>query len=149
MANNNLTIFQRLTHAFRGGNNAVSSDMIKTPSTQGLTSSNRVLYTTNDKAEYERRLKTYQQQKYLAYQWQKVNIDNTMENLASYTAVKLMYRDVDLMDGTPEIGTALDIISEEVCPLTSKGKMLNIYSNSKRTKSILEDLFVNRLHIDI
>ena len=147
MANNNLTIFQRLTHAFRGGNNAVSSDMIKTPSTQGLTSSNRVLYTTNDKAEYERRLKTYQQQKYLAYQWQKVNIDNTMENLASYTAVKLMYRDVDLMDGTPEIGTALDIISEEVCPLTSKGKMLNIYSNSKRTKSILEDLFVNRLHI--
>ena len=70
-----------------------------------------------------------------------------MESLASYTAVKLMYRDVDLMDGCPEIGTALDIISEEVCPINSKGVMINIYSRSKRTKAMLEDLFVNRLHI--
>ena len=143
MANNNQTIFQRLTNRFRGGSsNTISPDIITAPSTH-----NRVLFSTNDKDEYERKLKTYQQQKYLAYQWKKVNADNAMENMAGYTAVKLMYRDADLMDGTPEIGTALDIISEETCPLTSKGKMLNIYSNSKRTKSILEDLFVNRLHI--
>lgn len=143
MTNNNQTIFQRLANRFRGGSyNSISPDIITAPSTH-----NRVLFSTNDKDEYERKLKTYQQQKYLAYQWKKVNADNAMENMAGYTAVKLMYRDADLMDGTPEIGTALDIISEETCPLTSKGKMLNIYSNSKRTKSILEDLFVNRLHI--
>lgn len=146
MANNNLTIFQRLTNAFRNNNNYVPNDIITTPSNQrGI--SDRVLFTTNDRAEYERKLKTYQQQKYLSYQWQRAQGDNAMENLAGYTAVKLMYRDVDLMDGTPEIGTALDIISEEACPLTSKGNMINIYSSSKRTKSILEDLFVNRLHI--
>jgi hypothetical protein len=58
-----------------------------------------------------------------------------------------MYRDADLMDGQPEIGTALDIISEEACPLNSKGVMLNIKSSSKRVKSLLEDLFTNRLHI--
>ena len=108
---------------------------------------NRVLFSTNDKAEYERKLNTYKQQKYLAYQWKKVGADNAMESLAGYTAVKLMYRDADLMDGSPEIGTALDIISEEACPLTSKGKMINVYSASKRTKAMLEDLFVNRLHI--
>ena len=143
--NNNLTIFQRLTNAFRG-NGHIPNDIITTPSTQrGM--GDRVLFTTNDKAEYERKLKTYQQQKYLSYQWQRAQADNAMESLAGYTAVKLMYRDVDLMDGTPEIGTALDIISEEACPLTSKGKMINIYSSSKRTKSILEDLFINRLHI--
>ena len=146
MANNNLTIFQRLSNAFRGtGRNDISPDIITT--TPGLEDSNRVLFSTNDKSEYERKLNTYKQQKYLAYQWKKVGADNAMESLAGYTAVKLMYRDADLMDGSPEIGTALDIISEEVCPITSNGKMINVYSSSKRTKAMLEDLFVNRLHI--
>lgn len=144
---NNLTIFQKLANAFRGDNkDRVSSDIITTPySHHNL--SNEVLFTTTDKDEYERKLKSYQQQKFLTHRWQKASADNAMESLAGYTAVKLMYRDVDLMDGTPEIGTALDIISEESCPITSKGKMINVYSSSKRTKSILEDLFINRLHI--
>ena len=147
MANNNLTIFQRLNQAFRGtGRDKFSSDIITTPMGD-YAEANRVLYSTNDKNDYERKLKTYQQQKALAYQWKKVGADNAMESLAGYTAVRLMYRDVDLMDGSPEIGTALDIISEEACPLTSDGKMVNIYSASKRTKAMLEDLFVNRLHI--
>ena len=147
MANNNLTIFQRLNNVFRGtGRESVSPDVITTPHGVG-DAANRVLFSTNDKNEYERKLNTYKQQKYLAYQWKKVGADNAMESLAGYTAVKLMYRDADLMDGSPEIGTALDIISEETCPLTSKGKMINVYSSSKRTKAMLEDLFVNRLHI--
>ena len=147
MANNNLTIFQRLNNVFRGtGRDNVSPDVITTPPGM-MDAANRVLFSTNDKNEYERKLNTYKQQKYLAYQWKKVGADNAMESLAGYTAVKLMYRDADLMDGSPEIGTALDIISEETCPLTSKGKMINVYSSSKRTKAMLEDLFVNRLHI--
>ena len=147
MANNNLTIFQRLNNVFRGtGRDNISPDVITTPPGMG-DAANRVLFSTNDKNEYERKLNTYKQQKYLAYQWKKVGADHAMESLAGYTAVKLMYRDADLMDGSPEIGTALDIISEETCPLTSKGKMINVYSSSKRTKAMLEDLFVNRLHI--
>ena len=147
MTNNNQTIFQRIGNIFRGNNgNYVPSEIITTPPSQrGV--NDRVLFTTNDRAEYERKLKTYQQQKYLSYQWQRAQADNAMESLAGYTAVKLMYRDVDLMDGCPEIGTALDIISEEACPMTSKGNMINIYSSSKRTKAMLEDLFINRLHI--
>ena len=147
MANNNLTIFQRLNNVFRGtGRESLSPDIITTP--PGMSAeSNTVLFSTSDKNEYERKLNTYKQQKYLAYQWKKVGADNAMESLAGYTAVKLMYRDVDLMDGSPEIGTALDIISEEACPIKSDGKMLNVYSSSKRTKAMLEDLFVNRLHI--
>lgn len=145
---NNETIFQRLTSAFRGGTrNGISPDIITTPSHRRSLDSDRVLFSTSDKNEYEKKLKTYQQQKLLAYQWRKAGADTAMESLASYTAVKLMYRDVDLMDGCPEIGTALDIISEEVCPINSKGTMINIYSRSKRTKAMLEDLFVNRLHI--
>lgn len=146
MAENNLTIFQRLNNVFRGTNRtSVANSIAAAPTTE--TNYDRVLFSTNDRAEYEKKLATLKQQKYLAYQWKKANADNSMESLAGYTAVKLMYRDVDLMDGTPEIGTALDIIAEESCPIMSDGKMLNIYSRSKRTKAILEDLFVNRLHI--
>ena len=142
------TIFQRLTDVFRGSSrNTISQDLITTPPNRRGIDTERVLFSTSDKAEYEKKLKTYQQQKYLAYQWKKAGADNAMESLAGYTAVKLMYRDVDLMDGCPEIGTALDIISEETCPITSKGNMINIYSKSTRTKAMLEDLFVNRLHI--
>ena len=147
MAQENLTIFQRLNNVFRGANRQSVSDVMVTANPTTMTNQDRVLYSTNDRADYERKLASLRQQKYLAYQWKKAAADNAMESLAGYNAVKLMYRDVDLMDGSPEIGTALDIISEETCPITSTGKMLNIHSRSKRTKAILEDLFVNRLHI--
>ena len=141
----NTTIFQRLNSAFRGGGRtSVSKEYV---TATNPSQRNDVLYSTNDRAEYEKKLASYRQQKYLAYQWKKAGADNSLESLAGYNAVKLMYRDVDLMDGTCEIGAALDIISEEACPLNTKGIMLNIHSKSSRTKSILEDLFVNRLHI--
>ena len=62
MANENLTIFQRLSNAFRGGGNSIANDIItsNTPS-----ESERILFSTNDKNEYERKLNTLKQQKYL------------------------------------------------------------------------------------
>ena len=64
MANNNLTIFQRLNNVFRGtGRESLSPDVITTP--PGMSAeSNRVLFSTSDKNEYERKLNTYKQQKY-------------------------------------------------------------------------------------
>ena len=53
------------------------------------------------------------------------------------------------MDGFPEIGTALDIFSEEACVTSEQGFMVNVNSKSDRIKSILNDLFVNRLSINI
>ena len=146
MANTSQTIFQRLGTIF-SGRNSVSPIMTKLPPTFDSVASNQVLYSTTDRSDYERKLNQYKQQKLLSYQWVKAGIDNSIESLAGLTAVKLMYRDADLMDGMPEIGAALDILSEEACSLKSNGKMLNVYSKSKRVKAILEDLFVNRLHI--
>ena len=59
MANNNLTIFQRLNNVFRGtGRESLSPDIITTP--PGMSAeSNRVLFSTSDKNEYERKLNTY------------------------------------------------------------------------------------------
>jgi intein/homing endonuclease len=48
----------------------------------------------------------------------------------------------------PEIGAALDIFMEESTTSNDKGKILNIYSDSKRIKTILENLFNNVLDIN-
>jgi intein/homing endonuclease len=50
---------------------------------------------------------------------------------------------------TPEISTALDIYSEESTTPNQDGYVLQIYSESKRIKSILTDLFNNVLDISI
>ena len=144
MPNNGKTIFQNLS-SIMGINkpDAVGNNDLLNTSLPG----NEILFATNDKAEYERKLNQYKQEKYLAYQWQRAQVENNMESLASYTAVKLMYRDADLMDGVPEIGTALDVISDEVCNLSSDNQIIRVSSKSKRIKSILEDLFYNRLQI--
>lgn len=146
MANDKPTIFQRLNKRF--GSDRKSTLPTSIPSSQdAMAHPDRIIYSTRDKADYERKLATLKQQKYLGYQWKKAVMDNAMMSLNGYTAVKLMYRDVDLMDGTPEIGTALDIMAEETCPISADNTILNIYSKSKRVKSVLEDLFINRLHV--
>jgi hypothetical protein len=49
---------------------------------------------------------------------------------------------------TPEISAALDIYAEESTTLSEKGEILTIYSESTRVKSILEDLFMNKLDLN-
>jgi intein/homing endonuclease len=49
---------------------------------------------------------------------------------------------------TPEISAALDIYAEESTTLSEKGEILTIFSESTRVKTILEDLFLNRLDLN-
>lgn len=111
--------------------------------------SSEVIFSTNDKAERDAKLKELKQQRMLAYQWQKIGYETSMEQMAGATQVKVMYRDADLMDAWPEIGRALTIISDEATTINSKGKILNVYSKSPRIKAVLEDLFVNRLDFNL
>lgn len=143
---NNRTVFQRLGDTLFG--RSVSPDIAATP-TVGTTVNNRVLYSTKDREDYENKLLQYKQQKYLSWQWQKARIENSNANSTNYTGVRLMYRDAELMGETPEIGSALELYGEEACAFNSDGKMLNISSPSKRIKSILEDLFGDRLAIHV
>lgn len=140
--NTNRTIFQRLTSIF--GRQGSMSDAISTVSNMP---SNTVLFSTNDKNEYLRKLNQFKQEKLLARQWVKAGNEIKWEDQSKYTAVQLMYRDADLMDMTPEIGASLDIIADEICTMDSKGRMLTVQSKSGRVKSVLEDLFFNRLNV--
>lgn len=149
MAEKRNTIFHNISNVLFG--QSIAPEMQKLPPTGGITSTNtnRVLYSTNSKEDYERKLTQYKQQKLLSYQWAKAGADNAMESLAGYTAVKLMYRDADLMDEMPEIGAALELISEEACAFNADGEMVHVKSKSKRIKAILEDLFYERLNINV
>lgn len=140
------TVFQNLTSVLLGKSGIQPPKKI---SNYNIAPNSEIIFRTNNKNEYEKKLNQAKQQKLLSYQWIKAGYDNAQESLAGLTNVKLMYRDADLMDGWSEIGAALDIISEESCTISPKGKMLNIYSKSDRIKSILEDLFVNRLDIHV
>lgn len=141
------TIFQKLTDVMIGTSSA--SQPKKVVSSYTMRSPNDVMYSFDSKEERDLKLKQLKQQRLLAYQWKKIGYDTSMEQMAGTPQVRIMYRDADLMDCWPEIGTALDIYSEEATVLNKKKKMLNISSKSNRIVSVLEDLFENRLDIHI
>lgn len=146
MAKNNGTVFSNLNKILFG--DTVPNELKRT-TTYNFNSSNPVLFSTDSKEEYDKKMAELKQQKLLSYQWHKAGIDNSQDALAGLTQIKLMYRDADLMCSDTYISSALEIVSDEACCINSKGKMLNIYSRSERVKAILEDLFVNRLNINI
>lgn len=141
------TIFQKLTNVMIGTSSA--SQPKKVVSNYTMSSPNDVMYSFDSKEERDLKLKQLKQQRLLSYQWKKIGYDTSMEQMAGTPQVRIMYRDADLMDCWPEIGSALDIYSEEATVLNKKNKMLNISSKSNRIVSVLEDLFENRLDIHI
>ncbi len=146
MAKNNGTVFSNLNKILFG--DTVPNELKRT-TTYNFNSTDPILFSTDSKEEYDRKMAELKQQKLLSYQWHKAGIDNSQDALAGLTQIKLMYRDADLMCSDTYISSALEIVSDEACCINSKGKMLNIYSRSERVKAILEDLFVNRLNINI
>ena len=140
MADQNLTIFQRLTKIF--------GYQGQTPQPPSFNFSKEELLTTNDPIEYERERLKLQQSQYLFDKWAKV--DNSMYNQSVYYEPNRIaaYYDFESMEFTPEVSAALDIYAEESTTMSEKGYILNIYSESKRVKNILIDLFENKLDIN-
>ena len=145
---NKYTIFQRIDRAYSGDWNIdASAPHINSYDMSSV--DKNVLYRTTDKKDYENKKLELQQNAYLKDRWIKANIDLSVTAFSGLNNVKLMYRDCDLMDAFPEIGAALDIVSEESTITSDNGMVVNVYSKSDRIKSILEDLFVNRLNIQV
>ena len=149
MAKNKLTVFQTLERALKGNFTSDQGTIQPHVNSYDMSGANSVLYKTQDKQDYERTKLELQQNAYLKERWLKANIDLSVSAFAGLTNVKLMYRDADLMDSFPEIGAALDIVAEESCLNGEKGQIVNVYSKSDRIKAILEDLFVNRLNLQV
>ena len=149
MAKKSGTVFQALDKAITGNWNPQDTvtPHVNTYDMSGM--GKDVIYRTSDKEEYLSKKLELQQNKYFKDRWIKANVNLSVTAYAGLNNVKLMYRDADLMDAFPEIGAALDIVSEESTITNDKGMIVNVYSKSERIKSILEDLFVNRLNIQL
>lgn len=137
------TIFQRINSMFSGNGAIVNNYNVQ------RTNPDDIIIKTKDKDEYDTAALQARQQHLLARQWKRAQYDITNRSLASLNEIKLCYREADLMDLFPEIGTALDIVTEECNYIGDSGCVINITSGSERVKAILQDLFVNRLSINV
>ena len=142
--NQNLTVFQKLTKMF----GFVGQQKPVQQNNTSFNFSKDELLKTSSKEEYRKELLQSQQSQYIADKWAK--LDQSLYNQSVYYEPNRLaaYYDYESMEFTPEISAALDIYAEESTTMSEKGSILTIYSESKRVKNILEDLFNNTLDIN-
>jgi len=140
--NSNLTVFQRLTKMFGFPGKMTPEEA---PS---FNFDKEQILKTSSREEYEKAMLQAQQSQYIADKWTK--LDQSLYNQSVYYEPNRLsaYYDYESMEFTPEISAALDIYAEESTTLSEKGEILTIFSESTRIKSILEDLFLNRLDLN-
>ena len=141
MANQNSTVFQKLTRMF----GFPGQQAQQTPS---FNFNKDELLKTDSREDYEKAMLQAQQSQYIADKWSK--LDQSLYNQSVYYEPTRMaaYYDYESMEFTPEVSAALDIYAEESTTMSEKGEILTIYSESERIKTILEDLFQNKLDIN-
>jgi len=105
------------------------------------------LLKTKSKEEYDYEKLKRQQDAYLANQWKKVDNEIYQHSIYYETTRLASYADFEGMEFFPEIAAALDIMMEESTTINSDNKVINIFSESRRVRRILDDLFFNRLDI--
>jgi hypothetical protein len=141
MAEQNMTVWQRLSQTF-GPNSLLNQDY------PTFKFDKKELLRTKSREEYEKEKLQAQQTYYLTNQWSKV--ENNLYSQAIYyepTRLSAQY-DYESMEYTPEISAALDIYAEESTTTNEDGFILQIYSESKRIKGVLADLFNNALDVN-
>jgi len=141
MAEQNYTIFQRLG-ILLGPNNEnkrrVNKPQIPTEP---------LLVTTNPE-EFKQRKNEFQQQKYINDLWGKVENDMYARSIHNEPTRMASYYDFESMEFFPEIAAALDIMSEESTVPSEQGRVLTIFSESERVRTILQNLFNKVLDIE-
>ena len=142
MANQNLTVFQKLTKMFG------FPGQVKQENTPSFNFNKDELLKTDNREEYENAMLQAKQSQYVADKWAK--LDQSLYNQSVYYEPNRLaaYYDYESMEFTPEISAALDIYAEESTTMSEKGEILTVYSESDRIKGLLEDLFNNKLDIN-
>jgi hypothetical protein len=76
--------------------------------------------------------------------------DRGFQKALQYEAARLpAYIDYEGMEYYPIISSALDLFMEEATTIGSNGKMLNIYSNKDRIKTLLEEFFYDIVNVNV
>jgi len=120
-SNNNL--FKKLTDLFRSG--PVVKRKVKNLNKQSYSKSSLEVFKKAHSDVYNSTLRAY----------------GSYDRMARYS-------DFSEMEGTPEIASALDIYAEECVSPDVEGNILNIYSENRMIKKLLNELFYDTLNID-
>jgi len=76
--------------------------------------------------------------------------DRGFQKALQYEAARLpAYIDYEGMEYYPIISSALDLFMEEATTIGLNGKMLNIYSNKERIKTLLEEFFYETVNVNV
>jgi len=134
------TIFQQLNDLF-------GPEVNRSQNKSRYSLNDKELLKTKSKEEYDYEKLKRQQDAYLANQWQKVDNEIYQHSIYYETTRLASYADFEGMEFFPEIAAALDIMMEESTTLNADNKVINIFSESRRVRRILDDLFFNRLDI--
>ena len=120
MANQNPTVFQKLTKMF-GFPGQIKQDQAPT-----FNFSKDELLKTDSREDYEKAMLQAQQSQYIADKWTK--LDQSLYNQSVYYEPNRMaaYYDYESMEFTPEVSAALDIYAEESTTMSEKGEILTI-----------------------
>jgi len=133
------TVFQQLNDLF--------GPEVKKQNKSRYSINDKELLKTKSKEEYDFEKLKRQQDAYLSNMWQKVDNEIYQHSIYYETTRLASYADFEGMEFFPEIAAALDIMMEESTTLNSDNKVINIFSESRRVRRILDDLFFNRLDI--
>jgi hypothetical protein len=134
------TVFQQLSDLF-GPERASKENKSR------YSLNDKELLKTQSKEEYEFEKLQLQQDAFLNNQWKKVDNEIYQHSIYYETTRLASYADYEGMEFFPEIAAALDIFMEESTTPNGEGRILNIFSESKRVRRILQDLFFNRLDL--
>ena len=134
------TVFQQLNDLF-------GPEVKKQQNKSRYSINDKELLKTKSKEEYDFEKLKRQQDAYLSNMWQKVDNEIYQHSIYYETTRLASYADFEGMEFFPEIAAALDIMMEESTTLNSDNKVINIFSESRRVRRILDDLFFNRLDI--
>jgi len=134
------TVFQQLNDLF-------GPEVKKQQNKSRYSINDKELLKTKSKEEYDFEKLKRQQDAYLSNMWQKVDNEIYQHSIYYETTRLASYADFEGMEFFPEIAAALDIMMEESTTLNADNKVINIFSESRRVRRILDDLFFNRLDI--
>lgn len=132
------TIFQQL--------NTIFTDFPVDSTIQNTTE--KELITASSREELELKKLEYQQNIYIQQQYTQVAKDSDYKQIQAQTLRTPACFDYILMESYPIIFQALNVLSEESTPNGENGKMLTVFSDNKRIKGELENLFYNILDVN-
>ena len=115
MSEQKLTVYQKLQKVLAAGSVQSLSSSSNSYNIQQQHQPNDIVDIARSPQEKDFKILQAKQQKLMARQWYRAQQDINNQSLAGLNDVRLMLRDVDLMDTMPEIATAMDIVSEEAC----------------------------------